>query len=127
MRRGDRCAERIPFVPRLTIQGSVLAPILFTLCSAGLVEELRKIHGPQSVYADDSATLCSGATITEDRDRAQRAADVMASWPRRWKMRLAGSKTQVLALSQRYEDVSDLVSKVYGTPVRTSDISACAG
>ena len=35
-------------------------------------------------------------------------------------MRLAGSKTQVLALSQRYEDARDLVIRVDGTPVKGS-------
>ena len=35
-------------------------------------------------------------------------------------MRLAGSKTQVLALSQRYEDARDLVIRSDGTPVKGS-------
>ena len=60
------------------------------------------------MYADDTATLCSGGTIAEARERARQAADVMARWARAWKMRLAGNKTQVLALSQRYEDARDL-------------------
>ena len=65
-------------------QGSVLAPIIFTLWSADLIAELRKVPGT-SVYmcADDTATLCSGATIEQARDGAQRAADVMAAWARR--------------------------------------------
>ena len=102
-------------------QGSVLAPTLFSLWSADLVEELQKILGTSVlVYEDDTATLYYGATITEASDRAQRAADVMANWARRWKMRLAGSKTQVLVLSQQYEDARLLVIRVGGTPVRGS-------
>ena len=69
------------------------------------------------MYADNTATLCSGATIEQARDRAQRAADVMAAWARRWKMRLAGSKTQVLVLSQKHQDARDFTIKVDGTPV----------
>ena len=35
-------------------------------------------------------------------------------------MRLAGSKTQYLALSQRYEEAFDLVIRANGTPVKAS-------
>ena len=114
---GVRSSSR-PFRAGLP-QGSVLAPTLFTLWSADLVEELRKVDGTSTyMYADDTATLSSGATIAQAMERAQRAADVMAAWARRWKMRLAGSKTQVLALSQRHEDARDIVLKVDGTSVR---------
>ena len=99
-------------------QGSVLAPTLFTLWSADLVAELKQVPGTSVyMYADDTATLCSGGTIAEARERAQQAADVMARWARSWKMRLAGNKTQVLALSQRYEDARDLHIYVDGARV----------
>ena len=102
-------------------QGSVLAPTLFTLWSADLVAELRQVPGTSVyLYADDIATLCSGGTIDQARDRAQSAADVMARWARRWKMRLAGSKTQVLALSQRHQDARDLKIKVDGATVEAT-------
>ena len=114
---GVRSSSR-PFRAGLP-QGSVLAPTLFTLWSADLVEELRKVPGTSTfMYADDTATLSSGATIEQAKDRAQRAADVMAAWARRWKMRLAGSKTQVLALSQRHDDARDLEIKVDGASVK---------
>ena len=113
---GVRSSSR-PFRAGLP-QGSVLAPTIFTLWSADIVAELRKVPGTSVfMYADDTATLCSGATIEQARDRAQRAADVMAAWARRWKMRLAGSKTQVLVLSQKHQDARDFTIKVDGTPV----------
>ncbi|KAF0298220.1 RNA-directed DNA polymerase from mobile element jockey [Amphibalanus amphitrite] len=114
---GVRSSSR-PFRAGLP-QGSVLAPTLFTLWSADLVEELRKVDGTSTyMYADDTATLSSGATIAQAMVRAQRAADVMAAWARKWKMRLAGSKTQVLVLSQRHEDARDIVLRVDGTAVK---------
>ncbi|KAF0304735.1 putative RNA-directed DNA polymerase from transposon BS [Amphibalanus amphitrite] len=98
--------------------GSVLAPTLFTLWSADLVAALKRIPGTSVfLYADDTATLCSGGTIAEARDRAQQAADAIAKWARDWKMRLAGSKTQVLALSQHYVDARDLYIQVDGARV----------
>ncbi|KAF0304474.1 RNA-directed DNA polymerase from mobile element jockey [Amphibalanus amphitrite] len=114
---GVRSSSR-PFRAGLP-QGSVLAPTLFTLWSADLVEELRKVDGTSTyMYADDTATLSSGATIAQAMVRAQRAADLMAAWARKWKMRLAGSKTQVLVLSQRHEDARDIVLRVDGTAVK---------
>ena len=67
---GVRCSSR-PFQPGLP-QGSVLAPTIFTLWSADLVAELRKVPGTSVyMYADDTATLCSGATIEQARDRRE--------------------------------------------------------
>ncbi|XP_043216170.1 uncharacterized protein LOC122378769 [Amphibalanus amphitrite] len=113
---GSRSRNR-PFQAGLP-QGSVLAPTLFTLWSADLVAALKRIPGTSVfLYADDTATLCSGGTIAEARDRAQQAADAIAKWARDWKMRLAGSKTQVLALSQHYVDARDLYIHVDGARV----------
>ena len=62
-------------------QGSVLSPTLFTLWSADLVAALKRVPGTSVyMYADDTATLCSGGNIAEARDRAQRAADTMTRW-----------------------------------------------
>ena len=102
-------------------QGSVLAPTLFTLWSADLVETLRRTTGTSVyLYADDTATLCSGSTIQEARERAQLAADAITGWARKWKMRLAGNKTQVLVLSQRYQDARDFYIHVDGVKVAGS-------
>ena len=103
-------------------QGSVLAPTLYTLWSADLIEELRAAPGTHVfMYADDTATLSSGCDIELARSRAQKAADIMARWAERWKMRIAGAKTQVLALSQWSKDAAGLSIKVAGTPVPGTD------
>ena len=80
-------------------QGSALAPILFIPWSANLIEELRRVPRT-SVFADadDTSTLSAGSSIDLAR-RAQLAADILARWARRWKMRIAGQKTQALVLS----------------------------
>ena len=67
--------------------------------------------------ADDTATLCYGSTIAGARDRAKRAAVTTTKWARDWKMRLAGGKTQVLALSQHYLDARDVYIHVDGAQV----------
>ena len=68
--RGD---ER-PFRAGLP-QGSVLAPTLYTLWLADLITALKTVPGTDIfMYADDTATLSSGASIAEAGHRAQRTA-----------------------------------------------------
>ena len=69
------------------------------------------------MYADDTATLSSGASIEQAERRAQQAADVISGWAARWKMRIAGEKTQALALSQCSRDATHLRVKVAGAKV----------
>ena len=71
-----------------------------------------------SIRRQDSLGLCSGGTIAQARDRAQQAADTITRWARDWKMRLAGSKTQALVLSQRYQDARDFHIWVDGAKVQ---------
>ena len=52
------------------------------------------------MYADDTATLSAGAVMSEAKARAQQAADTLARWASRWKMKIADHKTQALVLSQ---------------------------
>ena len=83
-----------------------------------LVAELKQAPGTSAfMYADDTATTCSDGTIEEARNWAQQDADAMARWTRTWKMRLAGSKTQMLALLQRYKDQRNLHIHVDGARV----------
>ena len=116
---GTLSAER-PFRAGLP-QGSVLAPTLYTLWAADLVTDLRSVPGTSVyMYADDTATLSSGCDIGSARERAQMAADTMARWADRWKMTIAGEKTQALVLSQWARDATDFNIRVAGTPVRGS-------
>ena len=69
------------------------------------------------MYADDTATLSSGASIEQAERRAQQAADVISGWAARRKMRIAGEKTQALALSQWARDATHLKVKVAGAEV----------
>ena len=116
---GARSSER-PFRAGLP-QGSVLAPTLFTLWSADLIEELRRVPRTSVfAYADDTATLSAGSSIDLARGRAQRAADTLARWARRWKMRIAGQKTQALVLSQWSRDAKNFTIKVDGVTVEGS-------
>ena len=108
-------------------QGSVLSTILFTIWAADLIEELRASRTQVFAYADNTATLSAGATIELTKSRAQRAADTLAGWARRWKMRIAGQKTQALVLSQWSRDAMDLKLRVDGAEVKggpTSSYSA---
>ena len=99
-------------------QGSVLAPTLFLLWSAPLVETLKRIPGTTPfLYADDTATLCAGNDIGTAKRRAQRAADALVQWADSSKMRVAGEKTQVLVLSQAPRDAADCTIKVAGEAV----------
>ena len=87
-------------------QGSVLAPTIYTLWAADLIETLRNASDRTDVlmYADDTATLSAGATVELAVARAQKSADALARWARHWKMSIAGQKTQALLLTQRSRD-----------------------
>ncbi|XP_043195854.1 uncharacterized protein LOC122367106 [Amphibalanus amphitrite] len=99
-------------------QGTLLAPTLFLLWAAPLADALKKIPGTTPyMYADDTATLCSGNTILVARRRAQQAADVLVQWALASKMRVASEKTQVLVLSQAPKDAVDCYIKVAGETV----------
>ena len=113
---GTRGRER-PFRAGLP-QGSVLAPTLYTLWSADLITDLKTVPGTEIyMYADDTATLSSGASIEQAERRAQQAADVISGWAARRKMRIASEKTQALALSQWARDATHLKVKVAGAEV----------
>ena len=62
-------------------------------------------------------TLSAGATVELAVGRAQRAADALACWARRWKMQIAGQKTQALLLTQRSTDKRKVELKVNGERV----------
>ena len=100
-------------------QGSVLAPTLYTLWAADLILELRNIPNTHTfMYADDTATLSGGCSIALAQKRTQQSADVIAAWADRWKMKVAGEKTQVIVLSQWARDAKDLTMKIAGVPVK---------
>ena len=91
---------------------------LYTLWSADLITDLKTVPGTEIyMYADDTATLSSGASIEQAERGAQQAADVISGWAARWKMRIAGEKTQALALSQWARDATHLKVKVAGAEV----------
>ncbi|KAF0292118.1 Retrovirus-related Pol polyprotein from type-1 retrotransposable element R1 4 [Amphibalanus amphitrite] len=73
------------------------------------------------MYADDTATLCAGASIETARHRAQQAADTLTRWARTSKMVVSGEKTQVLVLSQWPKDAVDLSIRVAGARVEARE------
>ena len=96
----------------------MLAPTLFTLWAADLVDGLRRVpRSPVYAYAVDTATLSAGASIGQALARAQQSADVMARWASRNKMSIAGPKTQLLVLSQWAQDAKNASIRVAGTEV----------
>ena len=92
---GVRGQER-PFPAGLP-HGSVLAPTLYKLWSADLITDLKSV--PVFMYADDTATLSSGASLEQAGQGAQRAADVISSWAYRLRTRIAREMTQAIVLS----------------------------
>ena len=75
-------------------------------------------HYPRGI--DAGATPSAGATMEQATSRAQQAADTMARWARRWKMKMAGQKTQALVLSQWYRDPVGFSLRVDGAEVKGS-------
>lgn len=102
-------------------QGSVLSPSLFLLWAATLVQALRTTGTSPFMYADDTAALCAGNTITQAKERAQQAADALLHWARRSKMTVSAEKTQMMVLSQWYRDSVDCQIKMAGKTVKAGD------
>jgi len=69
------------------------------------------------MYADDTASLCTGNDITVSLERAQRASDALVNWARRSKMTVAPANTQVLVLSQSHRDTAGVTVMVGGQAV----------
>lgn len=118
---GIRSKER-PFRAGLR-QGSVLAPTLYTLWAADLITDLKSVPSTEVfMYADDTATVSAGCSIDQAGRRAQEAADVISTWARRWKIRVAGEKTQIIVLSQWARDAAGFKIRVDGATVEGGPI-----
>ena len=86
------CGGQWPFRAGLP-QGSVLASTLNKLWSTDLIADLKSVPGTDIfTYADDKAALGSGKSIEQAGQWAQRAADVISSWAKRWRMRIFGGE-----------------------------------
>ena len=82
--KGERSHQRRTFFRAGLPQGSILAPTLYTLWSADLIETLRRTDRTEVLmYADDKATLSAGATVELAVARVQQAADALTVWARR--------------------------------------------
>ena len=112
-----------PFCAGLS-QSSILAPTLFSCSSCGRRTWWQR--WTRSGHFRRHGVPVLGRhhrSIAHARDRAQQAGDIITRWARDWNMRLPGSKTQVLVLSQRYKDTRDfhiVVDGAWDNTVRTS-------
>ena len=98
--------------------GIVLALPLYILWSADLITDLKSVPSTDIfMYADDTAMLCSGASMEQAGKRP--AGVIWANW---WKMHMAWEKTQAIVISQWAHGESRLSLKVSGAKV-TGDLA----
>jgi hypothetical protein len=87
-------------------QGSALAPILFVVYINDISERLAQIPGIlPSLYADDLASLATGASLEQARERSQLVSNCVIDWAKEWKCVVAPEKTELCALTTAPRDV----------------------
>ena len=80
-------------------QGSVLAPILFTIW----IQDLQAVIPPTSeafVFADDLMLATRNTSITTAEEHMQTATTAVSDWADQWKMQLAPEKCESMILTQ---------------------------
>ena len=89
-----------------TPQGSCLSPILFSIHVNDM--PLQEMPGCQpSQFADDVGMWSTGKTVKEAVNSIQAALVKMESWCKKWRVKLAPSKTNVVLFTKCYRAHND--------------------
>ena len=89
-----------------TPQGSCLSPILFSIHVNDM--PLQEMPGCQpSQFADDVGMWSTGKTVKEVVNSIQAALVKMESWCKKWRVKLAPSKTNVVLFTKCYRAHND--------------------
>lgn len=102
-------------------QGSVLAPLLFSIYIDDLARGLVSL-GFTSLYADDVAVVVSGHRSGVVNVKAQKVVTYVEDWCSKWGMTLSREKTIIMRVSPSlYEDLEN-VNVHYTSSRRTDDV-----
>eukprot|EP01064_Diplonema_japonicum_P037968 TRINITY_DN9068_c0_g1_i4.p1 TRINITY_DN9068_c0_g1~~TRINITY_DN9068_c0_g1_i4.p1 ORF type:complete len:636 (+),score=115.68 TRINITY_DN9068_c0_g1_i4:1042-2949(+) len=77
-------------------QGTVLAPLLFTIYVDDLTRVLEERGICACTYADDIMVVVEGKKDKEVEKKAQLIVDLVEQWAERWSMQLAPEKSNIL-------------------------------
>jgi hypothetical protein len=97
-------------------QGSVLGPALYLLYISDLLETLNFTI---AIFADDTAVVATGNTLDESTTKLQRADDDIATWTRKWRIKLKEIKYSI-SISPTKRLISDqfLMELEYHLPIQ---------
>lgn len=85
--------SRASYIPAGCPQGSCLSPILYNIYTS----DFPALSGcTASIFADDTAILCSGKLATDISDSLQAAFNVLVAYFTKWKILINPEKTQAI-------------------------------
>ena len=99
-------------------QGSVLGPILYLL----YINDVPKTSNCTiATFADDTAVLATGNSIEESTVKLQRTADNIATWTRKWRIKLNEEKSTYINFTNKKIDQRPIfINGVRITPANTA-------
>uniref|UniRef100_A0A1B6DFT6 Reverse transcriptase domain-containing protein n=1 Tax=Clastoptera arizonana TaxID=38151 RepID=A0A1B6DFT6_9HEMI len=99
-------------------QGSVLGPVLYLL----YINDIPETYNTSiATFADDTALLAVGNTLEESKGRLQQAVNNVATWTKKWRIKLNESKsTYINFTNKRIDNVPISINGVCLQPANTA-------
>ena len=122
---GDKCSKTIQMEAG-TPQGSCLSPLLYII----LVNDIPRVGSTARIgqFADDIALWVNAHTFKGCLRRLQEAVNVVEGWCRRWRIKLNGTKSNLLFIHRLHEQPTDDLSlQLFNDIIRPTTVAKYLG